>query len=117
MAKLSSDKIAARARERIKGIQDTLAQLDYLCSGTLLKSLMKCGKENCRCHVDPDARHGPYYRWGHMKNGKLIHRYVSPDQAEILSDAIANYRKAKKLMLEWEAETERLIDAQTKPKP
>ena len=37
-----------------------------------------------------------------MKGGKLIHRTVSPQQAAILRLAIANYRKAKKLMKAWE---------------
>ena len=45
-----------------------------------------------------------------MKGGKLVHRTVSPEQAAILRVAIANYRKAKKLMKAWENETERLMD-------
>jgi hypothetical protein len=53
------------------------------------------------------------YEWGHLKDGKLVHRTVSPEQATILRAAIANYRKARKLMQAWEHETERLIDAET----
>jgi len=41
---------------------------------------------------------------------------VSPEQAETLRLAIANYRIAKKLMKDWEVETERLIDAQEPPR-
>jgi hypothetical protein len=111
MTKRSPPQVARQARERILRIHDTLATIDYLCSGTLLKSLMQCGKPGCRCHQDPAARHGPYYRWGHMKAGKLVHRYVSPEQAGVLREAIANYRKVKKLLRTWEVETERLIDA------
>jgi hypothetical protein len=48
-----------------------------------------------------------------MKGGKLVHRTVTPKQAEILRRAIANYRKAKKLMKAWEEETERLMDNET----
>jgi hypothetical protein len=22
---------------------------------------MKCGKANCHCHTDPEAKHGPFY--------------------------------------------------------
>ena len=69
-----------------------------------------CGKPGCRCTEDPEARHGPYYEWGHMKDGKLVHRMVTPEQAALLQRAIANYRKAKKLMKAWEHETERLVD-------
>src|SRR5450755_2950867 len=84
----------------------------YLCSGTLLKRMMKCGKASCGCQTDPAARHGPYYEWGHMKDGKLVHRYVSPEQAQVLHQAIANHRNVKKLLRTWETETERVLDTQ-----
>lgn len=103
--------ILEQARERIAHIRATLGAMDYLCSGTLLRRTKVCGKPGCRCAHDPDARHGPYYEWGHMKGGKLVHRMVTAEQAEILRLAIANYRNAKKLMKAWEATTEQLIDA------
>ena len=96
MPKRSPEKVARRATERISRLRDTIAKVDCLCSGTLLKRMMKCGKPNCRCRHDPAARHGPYYEWGRMKAGKLAHRYVSPEQADLLRQAIANYRKVKK---------------------
>ena len=37
---------------------------------------------------------------------------VTPEQAAIVELAIANHRKAKKLMQDWEDETERLFDAE-----
>ena len=46
-----------------------------------------------------------------MRAGKLVHRVISAEQAEVLGQAIANYRKLKKLLRGWETETERLIDA------
>jgi hypothetical protein len=104
--------IIQQARTRIARIRDTLASVDYLCSGTLLERMKLCGKPGCRCAEDPAARHGPYYEWGHMQRGKLVHRTVSPQQAAILRLAIANYRKVKKLLRSWEVETERLIDAE-----
>jgi hypothetical protein len=109
--------IIREARERIARIRDALGAIDYLCSGTLLQRTKVCGKPGCRCAQDPSARHGPYYEWGHMKSGRLVHRTVSPEQATILQLAIANYRKAKKLLQAWENETERLIDAEAPRKP
>jgi hypothetical protein len=109
--------IIKQARERISRIRDALNAIDYLCSGTLLQRTKVCGKPGCRCAHDPSARHGPYFEWGHMKGGKLVHRTISPEQAAILQLAIANYRKAKKLMQAWEDETERLFDAQAPRKP
>ncbi len=52
-----------------------------------------------------------------MKNGKLGHRTVLPEQAAILETAITNHQKAKKLMKTWENETDKLFDAQTPRKP
>ena len=109
--------IIRKARERIARIRETLGKIDYLCSGTLLQRTKVCGKLGCRCAQDPSARHGPYFEWGHMKGGKLIHRTVTPEQAAILQLAIANHRKAKKLMQSWEDETERLFDAEAPRKP
>ena len=112
MPRLSPEKVQLQAHARISTARKHLAAMDYLCSGTLLKRMMKCGKASCRCQQDPAARHGPYYEWGHMKGGKLVHRYVSPEQAEALQQAITNYRTAQKLLRTWEAETERVLDAQ-----
>ena len=41
-------------------------------------------------------------------------RYIessAAEQAEVLRQAIGNYRRLKKLLRGWETETERLIDA------
>jgi hypothetical protein len=102
-----------RTQKRISRIREQLIAVDYLCSGTLLKRMMKCGKPNCRCAKDPDARHGPYFEWGHMVGGKLVHRMVPPEQAAKLQLAIDNYQKVKKLMLAWEKETETLINLES----
>ena len=107
----------AQARERIDRIRQALGEIDTLCSGTLLKRMKVCGKPGCRCAHDPQARHGPYYEWGHMKGGVLVHRSLTPQQAQILQLAIGNHRKAKKLMRAWEEETERLIDLETPREP
>ena len=106
------DTIIKQARKRIEGIRQTLGAIDHLCSGTLLKRTKLCGKPGCRCATDPSARHGPYYEWGHMRQGKLVHRSVTAEQAVLLEQAIANYRKARKLLQAWEDETEKLIVAE-----
>jgi hypothetical protein len=103
---------AKLSRERIKRIRAAIGATDYLCSGTLYEHVSRCGKAGCRCAVDPAARHGPYYDWGHMQGGKLVRRRLSVEQAALMRQAIANYREVKKLLRAWESETERLIDAE-----
>jgi len=104
--------VAKRARERIARIRQALARIEYLCSGTLLERTKMCGRAGCACAQHPAARHGPYFEWGHMRAGKLVHRQVSAEQAAALRQAIANYRELRKLLRDWEIETERLIDAE-----
>lgn len=101
--------------ERIAALREQITALDYVCSGTLLKRMKVCGKAGCACAVDPAARHGPYYEWGHMQGGRLVHRNLTPAQANLLRPAIANYRKLKKLLRAWEVQSERVIDTNTTP--
>lgn len=104
--------VARNARERIARIRQTLAGIEYLYSGTLLERMKLCGRPGCACARDPAARHGPYYEWGFMRGGRLVHRQVSAEHGAALREAIANYRRVKKLLRDWEIETERLIDAE-----
>jgi len=112
MSSVPPDPPLRRARARIARIRDAIRAVEYLCSGTLLRRTKLCGKAGCRCAQDPAARHGPYYEWGHMKGGKLVHRMVSPLQAARLRRAIGNYRKVLRLLRAWEVETERVITAE-----
>ena len=99
-----------RAEEQIAEIQRTIAAMQYLSSGTLLKRTKTCGSSSCRCAHDPAARHGPYYEWSYLKGGRLRHRTLTPKQAELMRQAIANYRKTKKLLRAWEVQTLKLIE-------
>jgi hypothetical protein len=117
MATLTTRRGVQRAHTRIDRIRSSLAEFELICSGTLSQRMMKCGKPTCRCASNPSARHGPYYEWGRMRGGKATHRYVNEQQAQILRQAIDNYRVVKQLLREWEENTERLIDAVKPPAP
>jgi uncharacterized protein DUF6788 len=112
MSRSGSDALLRHARARISRTREAIRAVDYLCSGTLVRRMKLCGKAGCRCAQDPAARHGPYYEWGHMKGGKLVHRMVSPQQAALLRRAIRNYREVRRLLRAWEAATERVIAAE-----
>jgi hypothetical protein len=106
---------ANRARQEIARIREAIAAVDYLCMGSIQRRMTTCGKSSCRCSVDPQARHGPYYTWTQTRNSRQFQRYVSAQQAKTLRAAIANYRMVKKLLREWDAQTERLIEAEEAP--
>lgn len=100
----------AESVEKIAEIKRSLSALEHLSSGTLLKRMKVCGNPRCHCAGDPAARHGPYYEWSFLKGGKLRHRTLTHEQAQIMRLAIVNHRKAKKLLRAWEAQTLRLIE-------
>ena len=86
---------STKSREKIAEIQRTLSGMEYLSSGTLLKRMKVCGNPRCHCASDPAARHGPYFEWSYLKAGKLHHRTLTPEQAEIMQLAIANQRESQ----------------------
>ena len=96
----------ARARQELLR---TLATVEFLCRGTLLKRTKVCGKSSCRCAQDPSARHGPYYEWGRMEGGRLVHTVVSPQQAAELLRAIRAHRQVQRLLRKWERESAKAI--------
>jgi len=109
----ATDAKSRKSREKIAAIQRELSAMQYLSSGTLLKRMKVCGNPRCHCASNPAARHGPYFEWSYLKAGKLHHRTLTAEQAEIMQLAIANQRKAKKLMRVWEAQTLSLIELTT----
>ena len=94
-----------RIRNRTAEIRKAIGAMDYLSSGTLLTRTKVCGRPNCRCATDPDARHGPYYEWNRRIDGHLVHRQLTREQAEIVERAISNRREVQHLLSAWEDET------------
>jgi len=112
MAQSKRNRVSKTARDRIAQLKQQLCEFDLVCTGTLAKRTKVCGKAGCRCAQDPQARHGPYYEWGCMREGKQVRRMVSPEQAKLLRKAIANYRTIRRLLRDWEAQTLRLMETE-----
>lgn len=107
----------ARLRQRTERLRRRISALDYVASGTLHSRTKVCGRPNCRCATDPRARHGPYHEWSRRSEGRLVHRILTPSQAERIARAIANHQQLLQLVAQWEEETAAHIledDADTK---
>jgi len=90
---------------RIEAIKRQIGALDLICSGTLLERTKVCGKPNCRCATDPDARHGPYHEWNRREAGRLRHRVVSADEAQRIGLAMDDYQRLLEFLRKWEDES------------
>ena len=77
-----SDDIPARLARQHTEIVRQLGELGYALPGTMTERMMSCGKSNCRCHDNPDLRHGPYYQWTRTVDGKTVTKQLSRDQLD-----------------------------------
>lgn len=115
MAKKTSNKShssSAKARAQIDRIRRKAGAIELVCSGTLSKRMMKCGKSSCRCHRDQSARHGPYYEWTRMQDGRFVNTKVSASEAKRIEHAISNYKKLSVLLKQWSCASADLIRAE-----
>ena len=46
--------------EQYKALKAQLQTLGFIGQGSVCTRRITCGRPACRCHDDPDARHGPY---------------------------------------------------------
>ena len=99
-----------RIEGRIDGLRRSIAALDVVVTGTLLLRRMVCGKSVCRCKKNKKWRHGPYHDWTRLENGRLVHKYLSPEEAELVKRGIKNYRTLLKVSRQWESETIRMME-------
>jgi len=103
-----------RIRQRTLELRRAISAMDYVASGTLHSRTKVCGRSNCRCADDPNARHGPYHEWSRRTGGRLVHHVITTQQAEIIARAIANHREIRELIARWAEETtSEVLDAES----
>lgn len=73
-------------------VKTRLAQVGFICEGSLTQLYTSCGNPNCRC-ADPDQRHGPYWQLTWKEAGKTVTRRLSADDAALYREWIANRRE------------------------
>ena len=91
---MSTTSPLSRARKKLV---TALAAMLPFCRGTLSETHVKCGKSACACASDPARRHGPYYQWTVVERGKVRHRTLCPEDAEVVRLGIAR----REVFEEW----------------
>jgi hypothetical protein len=79
-----------------------IAAVGFVCSGSVVRRFMPCGKPGCRCQADPPKLHGPYWQYSHKVAGKTITRRLTPEQARLYQQWIANRRRIDQLLARME---------------
>ena len=79
--------------EEYQRLTARLSETGFIWPGHIQRRYLTCGKPNCVCHTDPEARHGPYTYWTSKKNKKTVSRLLRPEEADLLEEWINNRRK------------------------
>ena len=92
--------VQARARKR--QILAEIAKLAFSPPGSLVERTTRCSTPTCRCHADPDQRHGPYPSWIRKTGAKTVTHTLNAAQAERYRAWFDNTRRLRALVKELE---------------
>lgn len=80
-------------QEKYRKITAKLSDIGFIWPGHIQRRYLTCGKPNCVCHTDPEAKHGPYAYWTSKETGKTVSRMLRPEEADLLEQWIVNRRE------------------------
>lgn len=105
-----SDTERAKRLERCEAdyqrLKAAVADIGFICEGSLNQVYTSCRNPNCRC-ADPTTRHGPYWQLTWKQSGKTVTRRLSPDEARLYRTWIANRRALAALVEQMQAVSRR----------
>jgi hypothetical protein len=94
----------ADAPAHVRELATALSQPKAMRRGSVSERTIKCSKPSCACAADPKARHGPYFSLTRSVQGKTQSRFLTPQQAQIARQQIAEgHRFRDQLDDYWEA--------------
>lgn len=91
-----------RCRADYEAAKARLAEIGFVCEGTLLERRTSCGNPNCRC-AQPEGRHGPYWQLTWKEGGRTVTRILPPEAAGHYREWTANRRRLDALLTEMRA--------------
>jgi hypothetical protein len=100
-----SDKVL---RQRLEARRRELGQGGISIGGSLVRTLRKCGRENCRCAQDPEARHAAHVLTTKVRRKTKV-VYVPVDMVEEARLWVQERRRIRRLLAEMDALAERLV--------
>ena len=69
-----------RYEEQYDALKAELQTLEFVGQRSVHTRRITCGRATCRCHDDPDARHGPYHYWTRKARGKTVGLKLTEDE-------------------------------------
>lgn len=85
---------------RYDALKAELQAVGFLCQGSIWARRSECGKATCRCHNDPENRHGPYTYWTRKSRGKTVGMMLTKDEVSVYRQWIENNRTLERILRE-----------------
>ena len=86
-------------------LDDTASLLDgpqRSCLARIPAGPHRLRSPSCACHADPDKRHGPYWQHTSKIRNKTVTRRLTPAQAALYQEWIANERALRDLLAQMQ---------------
>ena len=97
---MAYDAAMRRYEKRYDGLKAELQTLGFIGQGSVSTRRITCGRPACRCHDDPEARHGPYHYWTRKARGKTVGLKLTEDELVLYREWIANNRELERIVRE-----------------
>jgi hypothetical protein len=85
-----------------RAVKARVAEVGFICEGSLVQRWTCCGNPNCRC-AEAAGRHGPYYQLSWKEHGRTVSRRLTADEARLYREWIANRHQLDALVNEMRA--------------
>jgi hypothetical protein len=108
--KLRRQKKIERAYGELGDLRAGIAGIGPIKRGTLSTRMMKCGKKSCRCHRDPEYRHGPYHWWTTKVKGRSKAVMVPAEMLDAYRSFIGNYRQLRGIIKKMEDASDVILE-------
>lgn len=96
MARTTPAQQLARYDDRYRSLAAQLAGIGPISSGSLTRRYTRCTSPGCKCRADPPRPHGPYWQLTRKIDGKTVTRRLTPAQAKLYRQWIANDRRLRR---------------------
>ena len=100
--------------ERYDRLRRSLAEIGFVCKGSMVRRHMPCGRPGCRCAQGPEHWHGPYYQWTRKVKGKTVTVRLTPEEAQTMSSYVRNDRQLRRIVAQMRAISLGVVQAQVK---
>ena len=103
-------------RDKHRKLTAKLSKIDFIWPGNIQRRYLTCGKPNCSCKRDHEAKHGPYAYWTSKEAKKTVSRLLSPEEADLLEEWIENRRKLEAIVREMKTISQKALQVALKLK-